>query len=76
MVHQNFKKLPPEKRELILQVSREEFVKKGYHGASTDIITQRAGISMGALFHYFKSKRDYFCTWLNRPGICLKRKLC
>jgi len=55
-----FEKQPQEKKELIINVAIEEFVKNGYDKASTDIITSRAGISKGILFHYFKSKKNLY----------------
>ncbi|KAB7707243.1 TetR family transcriptional regulator [Bacillus aerolatus] len=55
-----FERQPQAKKELILQVAIEEFVKNGYDKTSTDIITSRAGISKGLLFHYFKSKKNLY----------------
>lgn len=55
-----FEKQPKEKKDLILKVAIEEFVKNGYEKTSTDTITSRAGISKGILFHYFKSKKNLY----------------
>ncbi|MEH7123765.1 TetR/AcrR family transcriptional regulator [Bacillus sp. JJ1773] len=55
-----FEKQPQEKKDLILKVAIEEFVKNGFEKASTDTITSRAGISKGILFHYFKSKKNLY----------------
>jgi TetR/AcrR family transcriptional regulator len=60
-----FEKQPQEKKELIIKVSIEEFVKNGYEKASTDVITSRAGISKGILFHYFKSKKNLYLYLVN-----------
>jgi TetR/AcrR family transcriptional regulator len=60
-----FEKQPKEKKDLIIKVSIEEFVKNGYEKASTDIITSRAGISKGILFHYFKSKKNLYLYLVN-----------
>lgn len=46
-----FYKLPEEKRNLIINISIEEFANNGYDNTSTDIITSRADISKGILFH-------------------------
>lgn len=59
-MYSSFEKLPEEKRNLILRISMEEFVQNGYYKASTDTITNRAGISKGILFHYFKNKKGLF----------------
>ncbi|MBA2871084.1 AcrR family transcriptional regulator [Anoxybacillus calidus] len=60
-----FEKQPQEKKDLIIKVAIEEFVKNGYEKASTDVITRRAGISKGILFHYFKSKKNLYLYLVN-----------
>ncbi|MDR9795046.1 TetR/AcrR family transcriptional regulator [Aeribacillus pallidus] len=60
-----FEKQPQEKKDLIIKVAIEEFVKNGYEKASTDVITKRAGISKGILFHYFKSKKNLYLYLVN-----------
>lgn len=60
MLYSAFEKQPKEKKDLILKVAIEEFVKNGYEKTSTDTITSRAGISKGILFHYFKSKKNLY----------------
>jgi AcrR family transcriptional regulator len=49
-----------ERREAVLGAAREEFALRGLHGASTDAIARRAGISQPYLFRLFGSKRDLF----------------
>ncbi|ANB57099.1 bacterial regulatory s, tetR family protein [Anoxybacillus sp. B7M1] len=60
-----FEKQPQEKRALIIKVAIEEFVKNGYEKASTDVITRRAGISKGLLFHYFNILQSRSLPLLN-----------
>ncbi|QXJ40095.1 HTH-type transcriptional regulator QacR [Parageobacillus caldoxylosilyticus] len=60
-----FEKQPQEKKDLIIKVAIEEFVKNGYEKASTDVITKRAGISKGLLFHYFRSKKNLYLYLVN-----------
>ncbi|WLD91570.1 TetR/AcrR family transcriptional regulator [Alkalihalobacillus sp. AL-G] len=55
-----FEKLPDEKKQRILAICIEEFAKNGYENTSTNRIIQRAGISKGLLFHYFKNKKGLF----------------
>ncbi|MDF9409606.1 TetR/AcrR family transcriptional regulator [Pelotomaculum isophthalicicum JI] len=74
-MYNSFKKLHAEKRDLILQISMEEFAEKGYHKASTDTITQRAGISKGILFHYFKSKKGLFLYLVEHTRDLLEKKV-
>lgn len=55
--------LTEEKRDRIINAALKEF-KKGFKQASTDNIVKEAGISKGALFHYFGSKKDlYLFLW-------------
>ena len=55
-----FERLPPEKRDTIVQSGIRIFAKMAYAEASTDQITRDAGISKGLLFHYFGSKRAFY----------------
>jgi len=56
----HFLKLNDEKRERILASAYDEFLEKGYGEASTNIITQKAGISKGLLFRYFGNKEGLY----------------
>ena len=49
-----------ERREAVLEAAREEFAQHGLHGASTDAIARRAGISQPYLFRLFGSKKKLF----------------
>ncbi|MBB6454062.1 AcrR family transcriptional regulator [Salirhabdus euzebyi] len=55
-----FEKLAEEKQQVILKVCIEEFAKNGYEKTTTEMITKRAGISKGLIFHYFGSKKNLF----------------
>jgi len=51
------KKLSKEIRiESILTAAVEEFLEKGYEGASVDAIAKRAGVSKGGLYYHFTNK--------------------
>lgn len=54
------KDIPPQRREQILAAAAELFSHSGYHGVTVDAIAQRAGISKGNLYWYFKSKQEIF----------------
>lgn len=45
-------------RSKIIQCAVELFEKKGYHGTTIQDIGDKAGVSKGAVFHYFQSKSD------------------
>ena len=59
-MHENFIGLKEEKRDIIINSALMEFAAKGYDLASTNEMVKAAGISKGALFHYFVSKKDLF----------------
>ena len=49
-----------ERREEILEAALEEFAEHGYHGASTEAIARRAGISQPYVFRLFGTKQELF----------------
>jgi AcrR family transcriptional regulator len=61
-----------ERREAILEAAAEEFALGGLHGASTDAIARRAGISQPYLFRLFGTKKDLYIATGQR---CLRRTL-
>ncbi len=54
------KDIPSLRRKQILAAATELFCRSGYHGVTVDAIAERAGISKGNLYWYFKSKQDIF----------------
>jgi AcrR family transcriptional regulator len=48
-------------RSAILDAARELFTEKGFAATSIAAIAGKAGVTDGAIFHHFKSKRDIFC---------------
>src|SRR2546422_399178 len=61
-----------ERREAILVFAAEEFAIRGLHGASTDAIARRAGISQPYLFRLFGTKKELYVATAQR---CLRRTL-
>lgn len=51
-------KLPCERRVQILEVALKLFAEKGVEGTTIKQIAERADISAGLLYHYFKGKSD------------------
>ena len=47
-------------KERLLQVAKELFAQKGFHGASTREITQRAGVSLSSLHFHWQSKENLY----------------
>lgn len=55
-----FNKLDENKKLAIIHSGLEIFSIYGFQKASTDLIANKAGISKGLLFYYFKNKISYF----------------
>ncbi|MCK4654474.1 MAG: TetR/AcrR family transcriptional regulator [Candidatus Cloacimonetes bacterium] len=53
-------------RELILQMAKAEFVKKGFLNTTTSEIAEKAGIAHGTLFLHFKNKDSLIVEILDR----------
>lgn len=47
-------------RESIVEAAHELFMERDYERVSTEEILERSGVSRGALYHHFPTKRDLF----------------
>jgi AcrR family transcriptional regulator len=47
-------------RQSIIDVAEELFTEHGFAGVTTHAIATAAGVTDGAIFHYFRSKKDLF----------------
>lgn len=61
-------KYPEETIKLILNVSNKLFIEKGYNNTSIQDITNKIGLSKGAIYHHFKSKEDIFMKICDETG--------
>jgi AcrR family transcriptional regulator len=61
-----------ERRVAVLEAATVEFALRGLHGASTDAIARRAGISQPYLFRLFGTKKELFLAVIDD---CLARTL-
>jgi len=59
-IKDKFYNLESEKQERILKAAFQEFTQKKYEEASTNQIVNNAGISKGALFYYFNTKKELY----------------
>jgi AcrR family transcriptional regulator len=60
-------KLPKaERRQQILDVSREVFARRGYHQTTVDDIVVEAGVARGTFYLYFEDKRAVFSDLVDR----------
>src|SRR5919202_6141752 len=66
MVVQPQRKTAEERRDEILDAALTEFAERGLHGASTDEIAKRAGISQPYVFRLFGTKKDLFIAVVTR----------
>jgi AcrR family transcriptional regulator len=66
------RKTAAERREEILAVALEEFVDGGLHGASTEAIARKAGVSQPYLFRLFGTKKELYLETVRR---CLRETL-
>lgn len=53
------------KEQAILKAAEEEFLEKGYDGAKTMSIANRAGVTHAMLHYYFRTKQNLFEKVLN-----------
>ncbi|NLW55571.1 MAG: TetR/AcrR family transcriptional regulator [Firmicutes bacterium] len=56
----SFRKLPADKQEKILHTAIIEFAEHGFEGANINVIAEKAGISVGSMYKYFKNKQDLY----------------
>jgi TetR/AcrR family transcriptional regulator, transcriptional repressor for nem operon len=49
---------PERTRRTLLEAAFEEIHKSGFRGTDLETILERAGVTKGALYHYFESKED------------------
>lgn len=49
-----------ERRSQILRAARSVFIEKGYLASRVEDVAKRAGLSKGAVYFYYASKRDLF----------------
>jgi len=63
---QIYRRSSRERREAVLDAAVLEFSEKGLHGASTEAIAERAGISQPYVFKLFGTKKDLFLAAVER----------
>src|SRR5881392_4133746 len=69
---QNERKSKEERREEILDAALEVFADQGLHGASTEEIARRAGISQPYVFRLFGTKKELYVAGVAR---CFRQTL-
>ncbi len=56
-----------EKRGLLIEAAKKEFLEKGYNKASLRGICAKAGMTTGALYFFFDGKEDLYHTIVDGP---------
>lgn len=54
--------------ERILSAGKREFLQKGFRAASLRCIVREAGVTTGAFYGYFKSKKELFGALVEQPA--------
>src|SRR4051794_33471821 len=72
MVASSERKSKEERREEILDAALEVFADQGLHGASTEEIARRAGISQPYIFRLFGTKKELYIAGVSR---CFRQTL-
>jgi len=60
-----FLRLPPEKRQKIIDAAVEEFSRNGFDSANVNNIASKSGISVGSIYKYFDSKEHLYLSIVN-----------
>lgn len=55
-----FERIPEDKRRRVLESAKKAFAHHGFSGTNVNQVAQEAGISVGSLYQYFRSKEDVF----------------
>jgi TetR/AcrR family transcriptional regulator len=55
-----FERIPEEKRRRVLDAAKKAFAHYGYEGTNVNLVAREAGISVGSLYQYFRTKEDIF----------------
>ena len=70
-----FERLPEEKKKRLLTVAKKAFAETGFAATSINFIAASAGISIGSLYKYFRSKEDLFLTIIEQGRDLLEEVL-
>lgn len=60
-----FERISEDKRQKILSIAIEEFAENGFNNTNINVIVEKAGISIGSMYKYFRSKEDLYLTVVN-----------
>ncbi|MGA2611959.1 MAG: TetR/AcrR family transcriptional regulator [Spirochaetia bacterium] len=55
-----FDRISEDKRRRVLDCAKRAFARRGYAGTNVNLVAKEAGISVGSLYQYFKTKESLF----------------
>ena len=61
--------------DAIIEASAQVLERRGYQGATTNRIAERAGVSVGTLYQYFNNKDDIFNALIEREAAIFLRAI-
>lgn len=66
-----FERIPEDKRRRVLDCAKRLFARHGYAGTNVNLVAREAGISIGSLYQYFRTKEDLFLTLIEESHLTL-----
>jgi TetR/AcrR family transcriptional regulator len=70
-----FERISEDKRRRVLEAAKSAFANHGYAGTNVNLVAREAGISVGSLYQYFRSKEDVFLALIEDSHVLLGRLL-
>ena len=72
--HEKRRRKPSQERsresvDVLIEASAQVLQERGYKGATTNRIAERAGVSVGTLYQYFNNKDEIFDALIEQEGI-------
>lgn len=70
-----FERLPSEKKKRIVDCAKSAFARYGFAGTNVNSVALDAGISVGSLYKYFRTKDDLFLSIIEDSHVLLETTL-
>jgi len=70
-----FERIPEDKRRRVLESAKRSFATKGFAGTNVNLVAEAAGISVGSLYQYFRTKDDLFLALIDEFHLLLESTL-
>ncbi len=70
-----FERISDEKRRRVLESAKSAFARDGFAGTNVNLVAAAAGISVGALYKYFRTKDDLFLAIIEESHELLESTL-